>query len=93
MDGSGLWTYEVKGVLSGGLLPEERDGPRVAHDGVRVLRDRVRELLCGVEEGLEEGDGFFARGGKWVEARGGDVVGNGSCLCLQCGQHGWWDVR
>ena len=85
-------TYEVKGVLSGGLLPEERNGPRVVHDGVRVQRDGVRELLGGVEEGLEEGDGLFARGGKRVQARGGDVVGNGSRLCLQCGQHRRWYV-
>jgi len=80
--GSGLWTYEVKGVLSGGLLPEERNSPRVVHDGVRVLRDGVRELLGGAEEGLEERDSLFARGGKRVQARGGDVVGNGSRLCL-----------
>ena len=83
----------MKGVLSGGLLSEERNGPRVVHDGIRVLRDGVRELLGGVEEGLEEGDGLFARGRKWVQARGGDVIGNRSCLCLQCGQHGWWYVR
>ena len=90
---SGLCTYEVESVLSGGLLPEERNGPRVIHDGVRVQYDGVRELLGGVEEGLEERDGLFARGGKRVQARGGDVVGNGSRLCLQCGQHGWWHVR
>jgi len=80
-------------VLSGGLLPEERNGPRVVHDGVRVLRDGVRELLGGAEEGLEERDGLFARGGKRVQARGGDIVGNGSRLCLQGGQHGWRYVR
>jgi len=80
-------------VLSGGLLSEERNGPRVVHDGVRVLRDGVRELLGGVEERLEERDGLFARGGKRVQARGGDIVRNGSRLCLQCGQHGWRYVR
>jgi hypothetical protein len=56
----------VEGVLPGGLLAEERNGPRVIHDGVRVQRDGMSELLGGVEEGLEERNGLFARGGKRV---------------------------
>jgi len=83
----------MKGVLSGGQLQEERNGPRVVHDGVRVLRDGVRELFGDAEEGLEERDGLFTRSGKRMQARGGDVVGNGSRLCMQCGQHGRWYLR
>jgi len=36
----------------------------------------MREPLGGVEEGVEESDGLFARGGEGVQACGGDVVGN-----------------
>jgi len=49
----------VKGVLSSRLLPEERNSPRVVHDGVWVLHNGLRELLGGAEEGLEERDGLF----------------------------------
>ena len=90
--GDGLCTDEVKGALSGGLLPEERNGPRVVHKGGRV-RDGVRGLLGGVEERLEDGDSLFARGRKRVQTRDGDVVWNGSRLRLQCGRHGQWYVR
>jgi hypothetical protein len=51
-------------VLTRGLLPEERDGSGVIHDGRRVQRSGVSEPLCGVEEGMEEGDGLLARGGE-----------------------------
>ena len=80
-------------MLSCGLLPEERNGPRVTHDGRRMLRYGMREALGGVEERVEEGDGLLARGGKGMQARGGDVVGDASRLCLQRGQHGRRDVR
>ena len=93
---AGRWvgsTYEVKGMLPCGLLPEERDGPRVGHDGRRMLRYGMREALGGVEERVEEGDGLLARGGKGMQARGGDVVGDASRLCLQRGQHRRRDFR
>ena len=71
-----LGTYDVKGVLPGGLLPEERDGPRVIYDSRRVQRDGMRDPLGGVEEGVEESDGLLARGGEGMQARGCDVVGS-----------------
>jgi hypothetical protein len=52
----------------------------------------MRKPLGGVEKGVEESDGLFARGGEGVQARGGNVVGNRCRLLLQRGQHGWRDV-
>jgi hypothetical protein len=51
----------------------------------------MRNTLRSVEEAVEESDRFLARGRKGMQARGGDVIGNGSCL--QRGQHSRRDVR
>lgn len=40
----------------------------------------MRNAVSGVKEGVEESDSLFARGRKRMQAGGGDVIGNKSCL-------------
>ena len=52
--------YQVEGVLSGRLLPEQGNGLGVVQESCGVQRHRVRDTLRGVEEGVEERDRLLA---------------------------------
>jgi hypothetical protein len=57
----------VRTVLCGRLLVEEQNGPGVIHNGSRVERDGMREVLGGVgDSNSMECDGLVTGGGKRV---------------------------